>query len=106
VGLVTIACYRPLEGASVDDVLAVLRDRLPLLRSEGLSTDHPSFIMRSTDGTVVEVSEWVSAEAVETAHHHPKVLELWKRFEQVCTYESVGSLPEAAEMFASFVTID
>jgi len=106
VGLVTIACYRPLDDASVDDVLAVLRDRLPLLRSEGLSTERPSFVMRSTDGTVVEVSEWVSAEAVESAHHNPRVLELWARFEKVCTYESVGSLPEASEMFASFETID
>lgn len=105
-GMITIAGYRPKDGCSAEDVLAVLRTRLPLLRSLGLSTDRESVMMQATDGTILEVSEWVSQEAIDAAHENPQVLELWARFEQVCTYAPLHSLAEAHEMFASFPSIE
>jgi len=61
--------------------------------------------MRAADGTIVEVFEWVSPEAIAGAHHNPAVLALWKRFEAVCSYETPSSLPEFQNMFSHFEPI-
>ena len=58
--------------------------------------------MRTGDGTVVEVFEWVSQEAIAGAHSNPVVLELWKRFEAVCSYEIPSNVAEFRTMFAHF----
>lgn len=104
-GECVIACYRPKPGRE-DDLLEVLADRLPLLRAEGLATDRASITMRSTDGTVIEVSEWASPEAIEAAHTNPRVLELWARFDEVCEYVPVADVPEAAQLFSGFSPVD
>jgi hypothetical protein len=39
--------------------------------------------MRSADGTIIEIFEWVSQEAIAGAHSNSAVLALWKRFEAV-----------------------
>ncbi len=61
--------------------------------------------MRSTDGTIVEVFESVSQEAIAGAHHNPAVLELWKRFEAVRSYETPANLPKFQKMFSHFEPI-
>jgi hypothetical protein len=43
--------------------------------------------MRASDGTIVEVFEWMSQEPIASAHNNPVVLGLWKRFEAVRSYE-------------------
>jgi hypothetical protein len=45
-------------------------------------------MMRTANGTIVEVFEWVSGEAIAGAHKNPAVLDLWKRFEAVRWYET------------------
>jgi hypothetical protein len=79
-----------------------VRNHLPPLRAQGLVTDRTSIVMRAADGTIIEVFEWASQEAIASAHENPVVLELWKRFEAVCTYETPCSLPEFQQMFAHF----
>lgn len=44
--------------------------------------------MRSADGSILEVFEWKSQEAINNAHTNENVLELWKRFEEVCEYKN------------------
>lgn len=83
-------------------MLELVRDHLPPLRFAGLATDRPSIVMRTADGTIIEVFEWVSQEAIAAAHQHPVVLELWKRFEAVCSYEIPCNLPEFQQMFSHF----
>jgi hypothetical protein len=51
---------------------------------------------------VIEVFEWVSQEAIAGAHSNPVVLEVWKRFEAVCSYEVPANIPEFQKMFAHF----
>jgi hypothetical protein len=100
-GSISVACYRPRAGCE-QALLELVRDHLTPLRSEGLVTDRPSIVMRTADGTIVEVFEWVSQEAIAGAHHNPKVIELCKRFEAVCTYETPATLPEFQKMFSHF----
>ena len=63
-GKVVIAVYRPREGMQ-EQLLAVVKEHLPILRGQGLVTDRPSVVMRAKDGTIVEVFEWDSMEAIE-----------------------------------------
>jgi hypothetical protein len=100
-GSISVACYKPLPGCE-QALLELVRDHLPPLRAEGLVTDRESIVMRTADGTIVEVFEWVSPEAIAGAHSNPAVLDLWKRFEAVCSYETPSSLAEFQNMFASF----
>ena len=59
-------------------------------------------MMRTADGIIVEIFEWVSEEAIAGAHSNPAVIDLWKRFEAVCTYETPSNILEFQRMFAHF----
>jgi len=83
-------------------LLELVRNHLPPLRAEGLVTERESIVMRAADGTIVEVFEWVSREAIEGAHKHAAVLDLWKKFEAECWYETPSNLAEFQNMFAHF----
>jgi hypothetical protein len=100
-GSISVACYKPKPGCD-EALMELVRNHLPPLRAERLVTDRASIVMRAGDGTVVEVFEWVSQEAIAGAHHNPAVLELWKRFETVCTYVVPSTVSEFTQMFAHF----
>jgi hypothetical protein len=103
-GSISVACYKPRHG-SEQALLDLVRNHLPPLRAQGLVTDRPSVVMRTADGTIVEIFEWVSKEAIAGAHTNPVVLELWKRFEAACWYETPSNLAEFQNMFAHFEPI-
>lgn len=103
-GSISIACYKPKPGCETA-LLEIVRDHLPPLRGQGLVTDRASIVMRAGDGTVIEVFEWVSQEAIATAHTNPVVLQLWERFEAVCSYETPCNIAEFRTMFAHFEPI-
>ncbi len=105
VGHFVIACYRPKIGREAA-LLELIRDHVPILRTQGLVTDRPAYAMRAKDGTIVEVFEWKSVKATDEAHANPAVQALWKRFGEVCDYEAVGNLPEAKQLFSGFEGID
>lgn len=100
-----IACYRPKAGQEAD-LLNVVEEHLPILRSQGLVTDRPPYVMRANDGTIVEVFEWKSQEAVRQAHENPVVRELWDRFDACCDCISLRDLKETEGQFADFEPID
>lgn len=76
------------------------------LRGEGLATSRAPILMRAKDGTVIEVFEWVSQEAIDRAHTNPVVLAMWERYGQVCEYIKIGDVPEASEMFSGFEPLE
>jgi len=104
-GVCVIVAYRPKPGKE-DDLLELVRSRVPTLRKEGLVSDRAPTIMRARDGTIVEVSEWKSREAIDAAHKNPNVLAMWEKFFDVCDCVPLNTLAEASEMFASFEPID
>ena len=103
-GSISVACYRPKPGCD-EALLELVQDHLPPLRGEGLVTDRASIVMRAGDGTIIEIFEWISPDAIAGAHSNPVVLALWKRFEAVCTYEIPSSLAEFQNMFAHFTPV-
>jgi hypothetical protein len=100
-GSISVACYRPRPGCD-QALLDLVRDHLPPLRGQGLVTGRASIVMKAADGTIIEIFEWVSAEAIAGAHSNPVVLELWKRFEAVCQYEIPCNVAEFQKMFSHF----
>jgi len=100
-GVVAIVAYRPKPGKE-NELVDLVRGRVPTLRKEGLVTDRPPTIMRASDGTIIEVSEWKSREAIDAAHRNPNVLAMWNKFFALCDCVPLKSLAEAEEMFAGF----
>ena len=103
-GIVVIVAYRPKPGKE-KELLELVRDRVPTLRKENLVTDRVPTIMRAKDGTIIEVSEWTSREAIDAAHKNPNVLAMWNKFFALCDCVPLKSLAEAEEMFAGFEPI-
>src|SRR6266852_211894 len=104
-GICVIVAYRPKPGKE-NELLELVRSRVPTLRKEGLVTDRVPAIMRSRDGTIVEVSEWKSQEAIDAAHRNPNVLAMWDKFFAICECVPLNTLPEAADMFAGFTPVE
>jgi hypothetical protein len=104
-GRMVIVAYRPRPGKE-GLLLELTREHLPILRSQGLATDRPSCVMRATDGTIIEVFEWVSKEALRAAHTNPKVQEMWKRYAEACEFVSLTSVKECGDMFAEFDPVE
>lgn len=99
-----IAVYRPKPDAA-EALLDLVRTHVPTLQRLGLATDRAPFVMRAADGTLAEVFEWASAEAIGRAHEDPTVGALWQRFDALCTFVPLASLPEADSPFAEFEAV-
>jgi quinol monooxygenase YgiN len=100
-GVVAIVAYRPKPGKE-KGLLDLVRSRVPTLRKEGLASDRAPIIMRARDGTIIEVSEWKSQEAIDAAHKNPNVLAMWNKFFAICDCVALKTLAEAEEMFVGF----
>jgi quinol monooxygenase YgiN len=100
-GRFVIVAYAPKAGKE-EDLLAAVRKHLQVLQAEQLVTDRPAYVMRAADGTILEIFEWRSAEAVQEAHGNPAVQALWAEFGAACDYVPLSKLAEAHQMFAEF----
>src|SRR5437899_6210746 len=103
-GVVVIVAYRPKPGKE-NELVDLVRSRVPTLRKDGLVTDRAPTMMRSRDGTIIEVSEWKSREAIDAAHRNPNVLAMWNKFFAICDVSQLNTLAEASELFTGFEPI-
>ena len=104
-GRIVIACYKPKPDRDAA-LRALVASHVPALRAEGLITDRAPILMEAGDGTLIEVFEWRSTEAIRAAHANPRVLAIWDRLAQVCDYVPVGTVPEAAVPFSEFTPME
>ena len=100
-GIIAIACYRP-EPGNEKKLLAAVRKNTPLLHSLGLITDRPSIIMKSANGTILEVFEWKSKPAKVKAHKNPEVMALGNRTMELGKNIPLKKMGEASDVFANF----
>ncbi len=103
-GILVIVAYRPKPGQE-EALLELTRRHIPILREQGLVTDRVPTAMQAKDGTVVEVFEWASEDAISDAHKNPAVLEMWSRYGEACDIVPLNGLAETSDMFASFAPI-
>jgi len=104
-GRIVIVGYKPKPGKN-EALKSLMKTHLPRLQQEGLATDRESIIMESADGTIIEVFEWISEEAIRNAHTNPAVLQMWGEYAEVCDYVPVGGLAEMGNLFSGFEPMD
>jgi quinol monooxygenase YgiN len=100
-GRIVIVGYKPKPGKA-EALRSLASVHIQRLRAEGLVTPREAIIMEANDGTIIEVFEWKSKEAIESAHKNPVVQALWKEFSEACDYVPVASIAEAKQLFAEF----
>lgn len=104
-GRIVIAAYRPKSGKA-DELVALSREHVAVLRAEGLASDREPIVMQAADGTVVEVFEWASSDAIERAHTNAVVNQMWERYARVCDYVPIAQLEEASRLFSEFTPLN
>jgi hypothetical protein len=104
-GRITIAVYRPKKGSETA-LARLVRDHMALLSKENLITAREPVVMKAADGTIIEIFEWKSAEAIQAAHHNVAVGKLWSEFGEVCDYLPPVAVGEFHNMFAEFEAIN
>jgi hypothetical protein len=104
-GQFVIAAYRPKVGKEAE-LLELVKNHVLILHDEGLVTARPPYVMRAEDGTIVEVFEWKSPEAIEEAHTNQVVLAMWEKFNEACEIETLANLEESKRMFSPFTPVD
>jgi hypothetical protein len=100
-GRFAIVAYAPKPGKD-QQLLGAVRKHLQVLKAEQLVTERSACVMCAADGTIIEVFECRSAEAIQRAHSNPAVQALWAEFGAACDYKPLASLAEAHQMFAEF----
>jgi hypothetical protein len=100
-GRVVIVAYKPKPGKETA-LKELMKTHLPRLLKEGLVRNKESYIIEAADGTIIEVFEWLSDDAIKSAHTNPEVQKMWGEYAEVCDYVPVGSLTEARNLFSGF----
>ncbi|MEO8102963.1 MAG: hypothetical protein ABI790_10570 [Betaproteobacteria bacterium] len=104
-GRFVIVAYTPKAGCE-QALLTAVRKHMQVLRAERLVTDQPAAVMRAGAGSILEIFEWTSAQAIQQAHGNPAVQALWAEFAAVCDYTPLAKLAEAQQMFAEFEAVE
>src|SRR4051812_39253004 len=99
--LYAMATYRPHEGKEAA-FQAILDKHIPTLIAEGLITDSPKLLLKSENGTLIEIFEWKSVEAKDAAHQNAAVMGIWNEMMEIADFPPLSTLPEAARPFAGF----
>lgn len=102
--LVFMALYRPKPG-KMDELKEILEVHIPILREEDLLTDRELLTLQAEDGTIIEIAEWKSSEAIDKAHQSEKVRAVWDQISSVAELTSLSSLAEAQYPFPNFKAI-
>lgn len=100
-GRIVICAYKPKAGKSTE-LKELMRTHLEILRSQGLVTDRSSIMMEAADSTIIEVFEWKSKAAIESAHSNPVIQDMWKAYSTVCDYIPISEVEESKNLFSEF----
>ncbi len=98
---IVIVGYKPKPGKA-EALHQLMREHVPILKSQDLVTDRASIMMEAKDGTIIEVFEWKSQVAIDQAHSNPEVLKMWAKYEEACDYIPAGQVEEIASLFSGF----
>lgn len=98
---IVIVAYKAIQGKQ-ETLIDLLKGHVSILRDQGLATDRPQVLMLSKDGSIIEIFEWKSKEAIEQAHFNPVIQTLWEKFAQICEYKPVSEIEETGHLFSEF----
>lgn len=104
-GRMVIVGYKPKVGKN-EALKRLMHEHWAILKSQELVTDRASIMMEAADGTIVEVFEWLSEEAMSSAHTNPAVQKMWADYAEACDYVPIGELPESQQIFSEFTPLN
>lgn len=101
-----IAAYRPKPGK--DSQLRKLIDlHRKTLDAAHLITRRPTMLLRArSDGTVLEIFEWISAKAADEAHQNPAIRAIWNKFAKIADFVPLSAVQEAGKVFSHFEALN
>jgi hypothetical protein len=102
--VLAIAAYKP-KPEQEAALMALVERHLPKLRDLGFATDRENYVVKSQDGTIIEVFEWTSMNAINAAHQHPAVSDIWEKMTLVADFLPMNMLSEFKGPFADFKII-
>jgi len=102
---IVMVAYKPKTGME-NTLKELVKSHHARLKEQDLVTDRTPIMMQSQDGTIIEVFEWKSLDAIQQAHTNKVVGEMWAEFAQVCDYTPIGKLSESADLFANYTAIN
>jgi quinol monooxygenase YgiN len=103
-GRIVISAYQPKPG-KLEELRALMKGHLPTLRSQDLVTERDPIVMESAEGTIIEVFEWKSREAIDSAHSNPEVLKMWEAYAEICDFVPISNIDESNEVFSEFTPL-
>ena len=103
--VLAIATYKPKQGKE-KELLELVEKHLPILHELELATKRGNFIAQSQDGTIIEVFEWTSVNAINAAHQHPAVSVIWEKMTLVADFTPMSVLAEGQKPFPGFKVLN
>ncbi|MBK6265109.1 hypothetical protein JKA74_08670 [Marivirga sp. S37H4] len=98
---IVIVGYRPFPGKE-SQLMELMNIHWQTLDKENLVSARKPVLMKSLDGTVIEVFGWKSKEAMDLAHSNETVLKIWEKYAEVCEYVPIAELTESKHIFSEF----
>ena len=100
-----IAAYRPKPGQ--DQALRrLVHEHRETLTAARLVTTKPTILLRArSDGTLLEIFEWVSPRAADEAHQNPELRAMWARLAAVADFVPLSAVEEAGKAFSHFEAV-
>jgi Mg2+/citrate symporter len=102
--IMAFATYKPHEGKE-NELMTIVKAHLPMLRRLGLASAKEGYLAQAMDGTIIEVFEWASPDAVKQAHTHPEVSKVWDEMTAVADFNPMNELQEAERPFPGFAVL-
>ena len=103
--VLAIATYKPKAGHE-KELFELVKKHLPILRQLEFATQRNNYIAKSQDGTIIEVFEWTSQQAIHAAHQHPAVAGIWEKMTLIADFYPLTALPEGSKPFPGFEVLN
>ena len=103
--VLAFATYKPKEGKE-KELLELVKKHIPILHELELATKRSNYIAQSKDGTIIEVFEWTSLNAIHAAHQHPAVSDIWEKMTLIADFLPMSVLAEGQNPFPGFKVLN
>lgn len=103
--VLAFATYKAKEGKE-KELLELVKKHLPILHELELATTRGNFIAEAKDGTIIEVFEWTSLNAIHAAHQHPAINAIWEKMTLIADFTPMSTLTEGQKPFPGFKVLN
>ncbi|MCB0725151.1 MAG: hypothetical protein KDC73_10660 [Ignavibacteriae bacterium] len=100
-GILAFAVYKPKEGKT-DELLPILDRHIEILRQKDYITEKDDYLVRASNGYLVEIFAWKSQESIDAVHKDPDILQIWNEMMALGEFGCMEDLPESEKIFPNF----